>query len=131
MKSAGTNLSDIRSGTLAESIKAGDKAVERAVTDAADMIGIAIGGIINLLAPDVIVLGGGLVEAMPDLFTTAVKKAAKQYAMDAFRDSFTVVPAQLGDNATVFGAAAWQEASVKEPGIKIQDSAGKKEVAKN
>jgi glucokinase len=131
MKSAGTNLSDIRSGTLAESIKAGDKAVERAVTDAADMIGITIGGIINLLAPDVIVLGGGLVEAMPELFTTAVKKAAKQYAMDAFRDSFTVVPAQLGDNATVLGAAAWQEASVMEPGLKTQDAAGKKEVAKN
>jgi len=131
MKAAGTNLSDIRSGTLAESIKAGDKAVERAVTDAADMIGITIGGIINLLAPDVIVLGGGLVEAMPDLFTTAVKKSARQYAMDAFRDAFTVVPAQLGDNATVIGAAAWQEASEKESRLKTQVTGTKKEQAKS
>jgi glucokinase len=131
MKAAGTNLSDIRSGTIADSIKAGDKAVERAVTDAADMIGIAIGGIINLLTPDIIVLGGGLVEAMPDLFTSAVKKSAGRYAMDAFRDTFTVVPAQLGDNATVMGAAAWQEASEKEATPKVQEGSGKKESAKS
>ena len=138
MKAAGTNLSDIRSGILADSIKAGEKAVERAVTDAAEMIGIAIGGIINLLAPDVIVLGGGLVEAMPDLFVNAVKKSAKQYVMDAFRDTFVVIPAQLGDNATVMGAAAWQEASEKEVPLKphekvsahkAQDSEAKKESA--
>lgn len=131
MKAAGTNLSDIRSGTLAESIKAGDKAIERAVTDAAEMIGIAIGGIVNLLTPDIIVLGGGLVEAMPDLFTMAVRKSAKQYAMDAFRESFTVVPAQLGDNATILGAAAWQEASERESAAKTQTSGAKREVAKS
>jgi hypothetical protein len=51
--------------------------------------------------------------------------------MDAFRDTFTVVPAQLGDNATVMGAAAWQEASEKEATPKVQEGSGKKESAKS
>ncbi|MBA3313757.1 MAG: ROK family protein [Planctomycetaceae bacterium] len=131
MKTAGTNLSDIRSGTLADSIKAGDKAVERAVTDAAEMIGITVGGVINLLCPDVVVLGGGLVEAMPDLFVNAVGRSAKKYAMDAFRDTFKVVPAQLGDNSTVIGAAAWQEASQRDSGDRIQEMGGKKQDAQS
>src|SRR5690606_30228773 len=65
---AKTDLGQIRSGALAASIKAGDKAVERIVVRAARLIGRVVGDLVNLLAPDVIVLGGGLVEAMPDLF---------------------------------------------------------------
>lgn len=116
MKTAGTDLAEIRSGTLEAAIKAGDLAVGQAVTDAAEMIGMAVGGAVNLLAPDVVVLGGGLVEAMPELFVTTVSASAKRHAMAAFADTFKVVPATLGDNATVIGAAAWQETCAKENG---------------
>lgn len=109
MKAAGTDLSEIRSGMLDAAIKAGDKAIELAVTDAAEMIGLAVAGTVNLLAPDVVVLGGGLVEAMPDLFVSTVTKAARKNVMTTFKDGFKVVAATLGDNATVIGAAAWQE----------------------
>ena len=131
MKAAGTNLSEIRSGTLAAAIKAGDKAVEQAVTDAAHMIGIAVGGAVNLLSPDVVVLGGGLVEAMPELFVKAVTESARRNAMDAFRDTFQVVAAELGDNATVLGAAAWQEACAAESASRKPDTGGKKNESKS
>lgn len=123
MKAAGTDLSEIRSGTLKAAIEAGDKAVEQAVTDAAEMIGFAVAGAVNLLAPDVVVLGGGLVEAMPELFTSAVTKSARRHAMDTFAESFKVVPAKLGDNATAMGAAAWQE---KESEVRSQEPGEKK-----
>ena len=110
MKDVGTNLGEIRSGTLADAIKAGDQAVRQAVADAGEMIGIAVAGAVNLLSPDIIVLGGGLVEAMPQLFVSTVTDSARRHTMDAFRDGFKVVAAALGDNATVMGAAAWQEA---------------------
>ena len=51
---------------LAEAIKAGDTVIERIVERAARLIGWAVGDVVNLLAPDVVVLGGGLVEAMPE-----------------------------------------------------------------
>lgn len=132
MKAAGTDLSDIRSGTLAASIKAGDKAVEQAVADAGEMIGIAVGGIVNLLSPDVIVLGGGLVEAMPELLVKTVSDSARRHSMKAFEDTFKVVPAELGDNASVMGAAAWQEASTGETsGARKEGSGAKKSNAKS
>ncbi|QDT15160.1 ROK family protein [Alienimonas californiensis] len=108
MKNTGTDLTDIRSGALSESAEK-DPAVRRILLDAAEIIGTTIGGVVNLLAPDVVVLGGGLVEAMPKLLVPAVKKAALAAVMPAFRGAFDVVPAELGDEAAVMGAAAWQQ----------------------
>jgi glucokinase len=107
LEAAGTDLSDIRSGALAASVAGGDEAVERILREAARQIGIAVAGVVNLLAPDKVVLGGGLVEAMPELFVEEVSKTARKRAMPAFADTFKVVAAELGDDASVLGAAAW------------------------
>ena len=106
---AGTDVAQIRSGALAESIKAGDTTVENIVREAARNIGRAVAGVVHLLGPDLIVLGGGLVEAMPDLFIQEVDTAAKQRVLPSLVDSFEVVAAQLGDDATAMGAAAWAQ----------------------
>lgn len=104
---AGTNISKIRSSTLAASVEGGDTAVELILREAARQIGVAAANVINLLAPDVLVLGGGLVEAMPKLFCGEVQKAAEGRVMDSFKGTFKVVEAKLGDQATGMGAAAW------------------------
>jgi glucokinase len=114
LAAAGTDLSEIRSGTLAESIQAGDAIIERIVRRAASLIGRAVGDVVNLLAPDVIVLGGGLVEAMPDIFVKGVEEAARNRAAPPFAKSFKVAAAKLGDDAVVRGAAAWAEACFAE-----------------
>ena len=59
---------------LAEAIKAGDAIIEKIVLRAAGLIGRAVGDVVNLLAPDIVVLGGGLVEAMPDMIVKGSKK---------------------------------------------------------
>lgn len=111
MEAVGTNLADIRSGVLAQAIADGDKVVERIVRHAAETIGIAVANFVHLLSPDCIVLGGGLVEAMPELFVDSVHRAAKAHVMPSFADTFKTVAAELGDDATVMGAAAWAEAN--------------------
>jgi glucokinase len=110
LAAAGTDVANIRSGVLAEAIKAGDTAIERIVERAAQLIGWAVGDVVNLLAPDMIVLGGGLVEAMPELFVEEVDLAARARAAPPFSKLFKVVAAKLGDDAVVRGAAAWAEA---------------------
>jgi glucokinase len=107
LKAAGTDVANIRSSTLAAAIAAGDKVIEQIVRTAAQHIGIAVANAIHLLAPDVVVLGGGLAEALPDLLVSTVSKVARDRVMPAFEDSFRVVPAQLGDDATTLGSAAW------------------------
>jgi len=111
-KKSGTDLAEIRSGALAESVEKGDKAIRELIEEAAETIGIAVVNIVHLLAPDKIVLGGGLVEAMEDLFVGTVSKAAKKNVMGAYKDRFEVVAAKLGDDAGVLGAAAWAKQEI-------------------
>ena len=87
LEMAGTDLSSIKSGVLAKAIKAGDAVVERIVRNAAQHLGGAIAGVVNLLAPDVVVLGGGLVEAMRDLILDEVRKTVDNRAMKSFTKS--------------------------------------------
>lgn len=103
----GTHVEEIKSGALAQSIAHGDKAVERIVTTAAEYIGVAIGNMVNLLAPDIVVLGGGLVEAMPELFVKNAFKLSQRVVLPMSQGSYEVVAAELGDDSTVLGAAAW------------------------
>ncbi|WP_437227645.1 ROK family protein [Planctomicrobium sp. SH661] len=109
LEAAGTDIAEIRSGALKSSIEAGDQVVDMIIKEAARYIGIAVGSVVNLIAPEVVILGGGLVEAMPDLFVPQVAKAANKRVMPAYRDTFKVVPATLKDDAGVLGAALWAE----------------------
>lgn len=106
LKLAGTDVSNIRSGVLADAIKAGDKVVEAIVRYAARHIGVAVGNAVNLMAPDIVVLGGGLVEAMPEIILDEVRKQVSKRAMVSFAKSVEIVAAKLDDMAGVMGAAA-------------------------
>jgi glucokinase len=108
----GTDIAEIRSSTLAEAIKSGDAIVEKIIRRACGHLGVAVANLVTLLAPDTVVLGGGLVEAMPDLFVDAVSSAARERVMPSMVKSFKVVAAKLGDDAGAMGAAAWVERHV-------------------
>jgi len=113
-ENVGTDISDIKSGAIRNSITNGDKMVEKIVRSAARVLGRATGSLINVLNPDVILLGGGLVESLPKLYLEEVLAGAQEQAMSAFRDTFKVVVSELEDNAAVKGAAAWAERCVVE-----------------
>jgi glucokinase len=108
-ETGGMDISKIRSGALAKAIDAGDAVIERIVKEAAGYIGVALAGAVNLLAPDTVVLGGGLVEAMPKLFVGSVADAADRVVMPSFVGTYKIVAAELGDDASVSGAAAWAQ----------------------
>ncbi len=107
LEAAGTDIARIRSKTIAEAIAKGDKAVERVVARSMDQLGIAIVNMIHLLCPDKIVLGGGVVEAMPKLVLSEVEKTVKKYVLDCYADQYSIEIAKLGDDAGSLGAAAW------------------------
>ncbi|MEO8271594.1 MAG: ROK family protein, partial [Aureliella sp.] len=66
-----------------------------------------VANVVLLICPDCIILGGGLVEAMPELFVKEVQKVAKRNVFECYRDQFDVRAAKLGDDAATVGAAAW------------------------
>jgi glucokinase len=89
--------------------EAAETDISEIVREAARHIGRAVAGVIHILGPDLIVLGGGLVEAMPDLFVDHVGKTARKRVMAAFRDTFQVTMSKLKDDAVAQGAAAWAQ----------------------
>lgn len=114
LKLAGTDLDKIRSGILLQAIKEGDTIVEKILIDAARALGDGLASLVNILAPDVVVLGGGLVEAMPVLYRREVEARARAVAMAPFRHHFKLRVASLGDDAASLGAAAWARRVVVE-----------------
>lgn len=113
LENVGTDLKDIRSSALANSAEV-DKSVRLIIEHAANHIGLAVVTIVHLLAPDVVVLGGGLVEAMPDRFLKQIEKSAAKRVLPSFRDVFKIKVAELGDDATVCGAAAWAKRAIQD-----------------
>jgi len=105
LENCGTDLAKIRSGVIAKAIQAGEKMVEGVVRQAAYYIGVASGNLINILSPEAVVIGGGLVEAMPELFMEEINRGIADHAMPFLRKNVRVVPAKLGDNAGVLGGA--------------------------
>lgn len=102
---AGSDLRDIRSGAIADAIASGDKEVEKIVRREAARIGLAIANVVNVLSPDTVVLGGGMVEAMPKLYVEEVTRAVKTLALPFLAKFVTVVAGKLGDDAVAMGAA--------------------------
>ncbi|MCH2182536.1 MAG: ROK family protein [Mariniblastus sp.] len=114
MENAGTDISQIRSGALANSVKAGDQAVAAIVEQAAEQLGLAVVTVVHLLAPDVIVFGGGLIEAMSSQILPIVEEVASQRILPSLKNEFSIVEATLGDDAAVMGAAALARQSVDQ-----------------
>lgn len=86
--------------------KKGDSNAVQAFDLAGYFLGIGLGTIINMLNPDKIILGGGIMKSASLLLTPAVKEAAKR----SFKASFNcceILKARLGNKAGIIGSAAW------------------------
>ena len=101
----GDDLADLRSGDLRKAIRKGDKFVDRIIEGAAEYIGIATANLVNVLNPEVVVLGGGVMEALSDEMMSVIIETAKDYAMPGALKGVEIIASKLGDNAGITGAA--------------------------
>ena len=94
--------------TVAEMIamaKAGDLRARRVIADAGRVVGIAAAGLLNVLNPQRLVIGGDLAPA-GDLLLDEVREALRRTALPTAADQATVVAGELGERAEVLGALA-------------------------
>ena len=101
----GGNLDLIRSKAIARAVKHGDKPTIKVVQRAAKYLGISVASIVHFLNPEMVVLGGGVVEAMGDSLLDPIRHAAAEYALPTTMDGVQIIAATLGDNAGVIGAS--------------------------
>jgi glucokinase len=94
------------SGVLAEAVDKGDPLVTEVMSRAQWYLGLLTASIVNMIDPEMVVFGGGVVEAMGKAFLGPIRVTARQYYIQqAGAEKVQIVPAKLGDYAGVLGAA--------------------------
>ncbi|MGY1653286.1 ROK family protein [Geodermatophilus sp. SYSU D01119] len=103
IRTAAPHYTDLRS--LVAGAQDGDQVCRRLIADAGTSVGVVLGGLVNVLNPDRIVVGGELGTA-GDLLVEPLRRALAQSAIPAAAEQLTVVPGSLGARAEVLGAVA-------------------------
>ena len=95
-----------KSKFLKAAVEAGDEVALEAIDRACHYLAIGAGSMINALSPDCVIFGGGVIEALGDLFLEKILAEIDRYAMPAIRPSVEIMKASLGDYSNIYGSLA-------------------------
>ena len=99
------DLRRIRSRILAKAYHDGDKLVREVIHDACDHIGHGAANLINMLNPQAVILGGGVIEALGPVMLPRIRRAAWRHVIGATDERVNIVDSGLGDDAGILGSA--------------------------
>jgi glucokinase len=91
---------------VARQALAGDGLAAAVMDEAARLLGQGLGGAINLMNPERVVLGGGVTKS-GERWWRLVRESARFHALPEMR--VEIVPAEMGDDAPLWGAVALAE----------------------
>ncbi|MCR4881383.1 MAG: ROK family protein [bacterium] len=94
----------IRSKYLKTALDNNDEIVLNCITEAAEYLSSGLASVINFLNPEMIILGGGLVDAIDFFFDLTTKKTLAK-CLPTPSEKTNIVKAKLGDFSGVVGAA--------------------------
>ena len=103
-KYAGKDLTSATSGDLAKAVRKGDKLVTRVVDRAAKYLALGIASVANLLNPELVVLGGGVVEGLGDPFVERIAALVREQPLRTSAGAVRIVRSFFGDDAGITGA---------------------------
>jgi glucokinase len=92
----------------------GDKLAVECLKETGDILGCALAGFVNLLNPEMVIIGGGVTDAIPEIVDWVAEKI-KATALSSATADLSVRRAELGNSAGLLGAALlgrepfWQE----------------------
>jgi len=99
-------LEDITCKLVYDTVKKGDSLCKQLVEETGRYLGIGITNIVNIINPEMVILGGGMANA-GDLIFEPVRKYAREHSFTAAMEGVEIVPAALGVNAGAIGAVAF------------------------
>ncbi len=100
-----SKTSRLKSRELAAAFAAEDPVAVNEVRRAAHFLGLALGGLANLIGPEIIIVGGGVVEALGAPYLELIRAAAHSQILVDPDHLIKIEPAELGDDAGILGAA--------------------------
>lgn len=103
---AAGDLSQLTARDAAEAARIGNRLAQQALDRACHALGWAIGQAVTLIAPEVVVVGGGVSLIGEERFFEPVRAYARRYVFPPLADTLQIVPAALGEEVVVHGAVA-------------------------
>ncbi|HVK09640.1 MAG TPA: ROK family protein [Gemmataceae bacterium] len=103
----GVDPTAFKSSQIAEYFEKGEPVISQLVDEAARAIAAGVGTVVNLLSPEVVVVGGGVTKALGPSFPERIWEIAQRYALPRAAENVRCVMAALGDDAGITGAAAY------------------------
>ena len=91
---------------IGQAAESGNSLAQDALAGACRAFGWAIAQMVTLLAPNVVVVGGGVSLVGEELFFAPLREHVRRYVFPPLRDSFEVLPAKLGEQVVIYGALA-------------------------
>ena len=99
-------LDTISVDTVIQAAQGQDQLAKELLEHTAMQLGIRIAYLVNLLNPEVVIIGGGI-EKAGALLLEPVWRSVKKYGYEEPASLVDVLPAQLGENGVALGAACW------------------------
>ncbi len=101
----GGNLDAVSGKVVGEAAQQGDPLALEAVEHSGKIVGYAIASMMHLFNPSIFVVGGG-VTSLGELLFKPMREAARAHVIDpAYYDRCSIVPAALGEDVAIIGAA--------------------------
>lgn len=97
------NRKHISVSDVADAARRGDLEAQEILNRSGTFIGIAIAGLINLVNPSVVIIGGGVAE-VGDILTAPIRKMVKERSLPASEHAVKITTAMLGRHSTLIGA---------------------------
>ena len=115
-----------RSKYLKKALANKDQVTMEAIDRACHYLAVGTGNLINTFSPEVVIYGGGVVEATGDLIRDKVLAEIDKYCMPSIRTTVELKSASLGDDSNIYGSLAMiHDAEGTEPKTKKKKAAGK------
>src|SRR5262249_18619615 len=103
----GVDPASFNSSEIADHVEKNEPVMSYLVDEAARALAAAVGTVVNLLSPEVIVVGGGMTKALGAPFIERIWEIAQRFALPRATENVRCVMAALGDDAGITGAAAY------------------------
>lgn len=91
---------------LKKAVAANDPVTMEAIDRACHYMAVATGSLINIFSPEIVVYGGGVMEACGDLFLEKIVAEVDKYCMPSIRSTVELKVAKLGDDSNIYGSLA-------------------------
>ncbi len=102
---AGGDAASVRSEMVGKAAEAGDLLSREILDQTLEYLAVWLGNVVDLLEPEVIILGGGAGEMLRPCFQD-IQKRMNRWCVNSRYQEIPVVPAHYGENAGIAGGAA-------------------------